>query len=486
MEADSVSKNMTNMQKLQIVLAAGMLSLSTLAARADDRAVSPSSAQRVSLTYSVEVTRAGKPVRTRPSAGDEIRFRVQPNIDGYMYVIASSAGGGEYELLYPAKGSKESNVVRKGQDYSFPRAGIAMSEAEGLKSVKMVLSKTRLQADPSMLMSRSIKIGGIFVKELGLTRPAKSRLVEEHPQGFDNANSVTVESVELNPEKPLEIDISLASLGATGGTTIGGTPLNATAVPEPVSAYVPATAGDYAVKADLPPVGKKYALLVGIKNFGDPRFNLMYADKDATDVGAFLTSGGEFAPANVTVLTNRTATSANILANFDAIVEKVRPGDLVFVYMSTRACANESPTDSYLVTADANPENPRCGGLSLDKLSNEIKKLGNVRVVVVLDTNHMEGDSQSATVLNTQTLANRTGQLIVSSASGEQKSHTSLGYQNSIFAKHLLDGLRKSPALKSAFDYAAQKTDEESMKDFYSHQKPQLYAPVWQLDQVKI
>ncbi len=456
------------------------------AVMADDQSIAPRSSTRVALTYSIEVSRDGKPkANTRPTPGDQIKFHVQPNVDGYMYVIASTAGSGEYDVLYPAKGSRESNSVRKGQDYSFPGKGLTIGGTSGARSVRMVLSKTRLEAGPAMLMSRRISAGRV-VENLGLTMPPRSALSEKHPSSFTNEKAVTVEVPEITEGNPLDLSIDFGSPSSDEGSTGKKPPEIAAAQPTTAQSTTAATG----LKI-LPPIRNKWALLVGITTFKDQRWNLMYPGKDVRDFSNLLMSTFKFNADHVAILKDASASRSDVLHQLDLMSYNMTPGDLVFIYISTRKAeaAKDGRVESVLATSGTDPADPNQGSISEADLSNAIKKLGSkVRVIVLLDTNHFSGSTGNQPAFDLGKLGAETGQMILSTstASHGETSHASLHYQNGIFIKHFMDGLRQNGAFRGALDYARKKTDQESMKDFFTHQTPDFKAPTWKWEDMKV
>lgn len=463
--------------KIILPLSITLLTLQCSPGRADDRTINPSgTSSRVSLTYSIEVSRDGKQAKpnTRPVEGDQIKFHVQPNVDGFMYVIASTAGSGEYDVLFPARGTKESNVVRRGKEYSFPPKGIAVGGNNGARSVRMILSKSRLEADPSMLMSRSIGVGNVFIESLGLTRPPSSVVISgEPPEGFEeDEGAVTVEVPSLNDERRLELELTFDKQGNTTSATDPSKPLLAMASVDPTNG----------------PIKNRWALLVGITDFRDKSWNLMYPAKDVGDLSNILLSACQFKSDHVTTLRNHAATRSGILEQLGTLAQKANNGDVVLVYLATRATSvtdNES-TDKFLFTSETAPDDVSAGSITEADLAGALKKFSkNVRVILVLDTNHF-GSPGRQTRLNTKKLAEETGQMVISTCSPDQTSHASLQYQNGIFFKQFAEALKRNEGLKGALESAATKIDQESVKDYYSHQSPEVRPPAWKWESLKL
>lgn len=166
---------------------------------------SSTSPKPVSITYAVEVIRNGKisnvPDNYAFKKGDDVRFHVQSNTDGYMYILASGADGGQYDLIYPQSGSNEKEL-KKGQNYHLPEQGVKVQSSGNLKSVKLVFSKTKLDTDDT----RSMTIIGIS-QPPPLMDTAPGTPANENPPGFDGELAKTL--VLAGGNKPLGVEISL-------------------------------------------------------------------------------------------------------------------------------------------------------------------------------------------------------------------------------------------------------------------------------------
>ena len=78
----------------------------------------------------------------------------------------------------------------------------------------------------------------------------------------------------------------------------------------------------------------KKALLVGINNYPGTANDLMGCVNDVQNMQNLLISMFGFATQNITMLTDREATTANILKGLEALVAGARPGDLLVFHYS--------------------------------------------------------------------------------------------------------------------------------------------------------
>lgn len=223
----------------------------------------------------------------------------------------------------------------------------------------------------------------------------------------------------------------------------------------------------------------KWALIVGISNFKDSSINLHYCAKDAKDFSDFLINEKNFAPDHVQLLTDSTATRANILSLLGSrwLPRVAEPDDLVVIYFSSHGSPSSLDVGgvNYLVAHDTDVNDLYVTGIAMQDLSRIIKERVHCdRVMVLLDACHSgavapnsKGISQPANV-NIDNIVQGTGQMVVSSSSPEQRSWESKRYQGSVFTKHLIEGLRKdgkSTKLGDAFSYLNEEVQREVMRD---------------------
>ena len=76
-----------------------------------------------------------------PQAGDKFKLVVRSNCDCYVYMV-SIDGSGWAQGIFPAKGSRYPNPVRKDEEYAFPEGAnwYALDEVPGVETFYIVLS----------------------------------------------------------------------------------------------------------------------------------------------------------------------------------------------------------------------------------------------------------------------------------------------------------------------------------------------------------
>jgi len=247
------------------------------------------------------------------------------------------------------------------------------------------------------------------------------------------------------------------------------------------------------------PIRDKWALIVGISNFKDSSINLHYCAKDAKDFYDFLVTEKNFAPDHVQLLTDSSATRANILSLLGNkwLPRVAEPDDLVVIYFSSHGSPSSLDVGgvNYLVAHDTDVNDLYVTGIAMQDLSRIIKERVHCdRVMVLLDACHSGNAAPSskglarAANVNVDNIVQGTGQLVLSSSSPEQRSWESKRYQGSVFTKHLIEGLRKNgkmTKLGEAFNYLNEEVQREVMRDRGVLQNPVMKSK-WEGDELII
>lgn len=247
------------------------------------------------------------------------------------------------------------------------------------------------------------------------------------------------------------------------------------------------------------PIRDKWALIVGISNFKDSSINLHYCAKDAKDFHDFLVNEKNFAPDHVQLLTDSTATRANILSLLGNkwLPRVAEPDDLVVIYFSSHGSPSSLDVGgvNYLVAHDTDVNDLYVTGIAMQDLSRIIKERVHCdRVMVLLDACHSgvaapssKGLARSGNV-NVDSIVQGTGQLVLSSSSPEQRSWESKRYEGSVFTRHLMEGLRRNGKLTKlgdAFSFLNEEVQREVMRDRGVLQNPVMKSK-WEGDDLII
>ncbi len=191
---------------------------------------------------------------------------------------------------------------------------------------------------------------------------------------------------------------------------------------------------------ELPLVGQKWALVVGVSRFNpdtgaEP---LQYAEADASAFAELLRDPnvGRFAPSNVILLTNERATTPAIKAALNRIATRAKPEDLVVTYLATHGSARDQDlrSVSYLMTYDTDVSGrDQIFGTALPMV--EVSGIISTRcvaqrTVVFLDTCHSGSgtDSQALSTEDMDRLREGAGRYIVTSCEVDQKAYEGGGH----------------------------------------------------------
>jgi uncharacterized caspase-like protein len=145
------------------------------------------------------------------------------------------------------------------------------------------------------------------------------------------------------------------------------------------------------------PIKNRYAVIVGVGKFLDPRINpLQYSVRDATSFYNFLTDPkrGGFKREDVLFLTDQNATRSNILNALNRIKSLAQEDDLVVVYVSTHGTPPDKFGGVHIVTYDTEvqPRERVWHTAISDKIWKEfIDETRAKRIVLILDTCYSNG-----------------------------------------------------------------------------------------------
>jgi hypothetical protein len=239
-------------------------------------------------------------------------------------------------------------------------------------------------------------------------------------------------------------------------------------------------------------VRDKWALVVGIGTFADPKIpHLKFATKDARDFYNYLVHDANFAPDHVRLLLDEKATRRRIMSELGStfLARLAQSDDLILLFFSTHGSPAQLDIRgmNYVVAYDSDPQDLFATGIEMQKITEAIQNrvLSN-RVLLVLDACHSGGVDPNAKGMvrvgnfDAQTLSEGSGQMVICSSQPDEQSWESKRYQNGVFTKRLLDGLRSAGAnapLPKAFDQAQHLVETEVKEDYPgARQTPVLHS----------
>lgn len=234
------------------------------------------------------------------------------------------------------------------------------------------------------------------------------------------------------------------------------------------------------------PVKDKWALVVGISNFKDAHINLRYAAKDATDFRNYLVNEAHFKPDHVCLLTDAQATRENIVSNLGEkwLRRLANSDDLVCIYFSSHGSAAkpEAGATNFVVPYEGNMENLVFTGIPMQWLTAGLKDLVHCdRMVVLLDVCHGGAATGNSKGLEREggvdpsLISVGDGQVVMASSSASQTSWESQNYQNGVFTRRLIEGLKQKgdkTTIDEAFAYMKERVEEEVLRDRAQVQTP--------------
>jgi hypothetical protein len=481
--------------------------------------------ENVGFTYSIELKRDNKiytvDSRYTFKSGDMIRFHVRPNIDGFMYIHLKDGASGMESLMFPYPHAEEDNRVAKGRTYTLPEtAYLLFDKNPGVETVKLTLSPKAIKEFAQVRPERTIVITPKKDKPIAPSnvafdfRSADPNMLTPISNSADAMENpaMTLVSTDKN-ETNISVEMMLQHQRNAGSTAVpvittasGSSGLNLPNKSKPTGDTTKVSSAQTGTPTfpKLPVTGSisggsaiadKWAVVVGISQFKNPKYNLRYPDKDARDFAALLVRDCYFAADHVKVLTNEQATRENILTAIgaDFLPKNAKENDLVCIFMATHgtSAAMDVRQKNFLVAYDTNPANPYVTGIEIQDLAREvIRRMDAKRVVLILDTCHSgaaeAGSKGFAQPFDITDLVQGTGHLIIASAEASQTAHDSLRYENGIFTKHLMDALRANKRMRDAFEYTKAKTNDESLADFRKEQTPILKDAKWEGADLKI
>jgi len=196
------------------------------------QAAKPNKPINTGLSYWIELERNKKKTRvtnkTTFKNGDQIRFHIKPNVNGYAYILMLQGSKGDKAVLFPSDKVKE-NKVAANKEIVLPTGSgnsLEFDKNPGLEILRLVVSRKPI--DPKNFLkpeSRNVMIasnsGGkksqvpeevlvsMVVPEKGVkeaqTKNVRLRVASDNKP--ENSGEVTV--VSTNTQKPLSVDVAL-------------------------------------------------------------------------------------------------------------------------------------------------------------------------------------------------------------------------------------------------------------------------------------
>lgn len=339
--------------------------------------------------------------------------------------------------------------------------------------------------------SERTDVSGCMVSKtctIGNGRESKSSVSFSLPCGkrFPIPNASTLEGMSRALEQMkimnLESDSKLADsilkeLESKIPYYISFKPLNTTSNTQTASELSPSVPSVPSVPSAI---RDKWALIVGISDFQDKRIpKLKYSAKDARDFRDFLVKECNFAPDHVRLLLNEKATERRVASELGNkfLARVAKPGDLTVLYFSTHGSSSKADLKgkNYLVAYDSDRDDLYATGIEMQKITDAIsERVDSGRVLLVLDACHSGATTGGAKAMSNpgnfdaEELAQGSGKLVICSSKPDQQSWESARYQNGVFTRKLIEGLRlkgKKTKLEEAFTFVQTAVKSEVQED---------------------
>jgi uncharacterized caspase-like protein len=263
------------------------------------------------------------------------------------------------------------------------------------------------------------------------------------------------------------------------------------ALTQPVAAPSPAPSGTKATTLDEQPINRpvrdKWALVVGIGKYANGKVpKLKFAAKDARDFRNFLVNEANFAPDHVRLILDEDATQRRVVSELGNkfLARVTRPDDVVVLYFSSHGSPAQLDIKgkNFLVAHDSDPDDLYATGINMDNILEMARdRIDSQRVLLVLDACHSgvvsggEKGVKRPANFDAEQFAQGSGKLIICSSNPEESSWESKRYDNGIFTRKLLEGLRmngKRTTLGEAFPFIQNAVAAEAQEDYAARQNP--------------
>jgi hypothetical protein len=229
--------------------------------------------------------------------------------------------------------------------------------------------------------------------------------------------------------------------------------------------------GPRLAQAALPTDPHRYAFVVGISRYANFP-SVPFADRASGLFGRLATTRLGVPETNLTVLTDAQATGTGIKGRFKSMLNRVHPGDTVYVFYAGHGLPGKDGKDTYLVPHDVVEGAYEDPGLRLDRLYADLEATRAGRIVVVLDScfagkaspkQNLVRDVAPIVVAATGPAIDPARTTLLLASGGDQFANVYRDRSNRLFSYFLLKGLIDRPDdLQGAFRQAREEVDRRS------------------------
>lgn len=109
----------------------------------------PTRHSNTGFRYWIELVRSGHTSRVNSRkhfrSGDQIKFHIASNIDGFAHIVLVGGSTGAKSVLFPVPGKDVSNAVRRGHECTVPANGyLVFDNNKGCEHLQIALSRRNL------------------------------------------------------------------------------------------------------------------------------------------------------------------------------------------------------------------------------------------------------------------------------------------------------------------------------------------------------
>lgn len=169
----------------------------------------PKDVKSTGVQYWIELKRGSQHVRVSNQypfkTGDQVRFHVTPNIDGYAYVLLKSGSRGERAVLFPNEKAGESNSVARGKEILIPGDGsyLCFDNNPGTEKLSLVVSRTPINATAYLDNEAPVMIASVEGGSKDLI-PTKVYVSYGVPHGRPIGEKEELIATAVHEKKPFE------------------------------------------------------------------------------------------------------------------------------------------------------------------------------------------------------------------------------------------------------------------------------------------
>lgn len=239
------------------------------------------------------------------------------------------------------------------------------------------------------------------------------------------------------------------------------------------------------------PIRDKWAVVVGIGKFQNSKIpSLKFATKDARDFYNYLINDARFSRDHVRLLLDEQASQRRILSEVGSkfLARLAKEDDLIVLFFSTHGSPSQLDVrgTNYIVAHDSDPDDLFVSGIEMQKILDSIsRRVLSDRVLLILDACHSGSVDPNAKGIarvanfDAAALAQGSGQMVICSSSPDQQSWESKRYDNGVFTKQLLEGLRTNQSIVQAYDAMKNNVADEVQEDYPGMRQTPLMHSTW-------